>query len=602
MPPDSTIPYRRSRHASLDRDLPPAKRYAPSHIFFPEPADRISLRKRFVIMPELEPGESIRDKDDELLVRNWLKDNPVCCNRSRTGFCYCDKQSERIAPSLPPEILHDIFNMAIPPDCLLNPSISCGPNSAWCSSMVAKRSVILVSKSWYDAGIDLLYRNIVIRRVPAMQALLVALTTKPRLGAFVRNITVSCHVPTTYSSTIHPDLTQILSFCSALRSLNHLPPFPPPKPYPFPPMPPTITSLKLSRHDRISAVYDTLLQSCAQLTELSINAKDDEVFDALQLSFPCLHTLSLTLGGDVAVQNFSTKWDMPKLRRLTFRVSSDFKTEHNLALSYHHLIQTHGRKLQYLAFPGLIPAVAPVSPAIAIDFTPLLGMCPVLEHVVFPHNHWLSGHRSFPSITSVDLWKSELYKNLRLSDQKFPRFPNIESPPRFLDTALIALIDDVPRTFDRRVRGNWSLAFPGLGIRQDEKDGLVTIQVTDLLVVDSWDFTYFGAIEMRGVRREQELFDCGDIIRMVQHNASFQARRSREYAESLTVQQPRIHRRIRDDPETVDNLPEDLLNNWLEDESDGGSEDSWFSLEDEDETVLEDEFYLEEENQLEHAP
>ncbi|KAJ7910484.1 hypothetical protein B0H13DRAFT_2012194, partial [Mycena leptocephala] len=203
--------------------------------------------------------------------------------------------------------------MTIPPDALLDPSLSCGPYSAWCNSMVTKRSLVLVSKAWYEAGIDLLYRSIFIRRVIAIETLLATLTDNPRLGSFVRNLTIMCFVPRIYRAAIHPDLTQILNFCPTVKIFNHLPPFPPPKPFPFPALPSTVTSLKLSIHDTLSAIYGTLQQCCAQLEDLSVHSHDDEMFDAPKLSFPRLHTLHLTLTGSTSVQSFSTEWDMPRL-------------------------------------------------------------------------------------------------------------------------------------------------------------------------------------------------------------------------------------------------------------------------------------------------
>ncbi|KAJ7035210.1 hypothetical protein C8F04DRAFT_541791 [Mycena alexandri] len=593
--PTPTGSFKRKRSESLDPAFvePPFKRPSSSPISFPEPVDRISLRKRFSANSK-NLVEGMRDQDDERLVRTWLARDgtPICCKPPITSVSYGGKMPGGSLPALPSEILHEIFDMTIPSDIMLNASLSCGPDSPWCSSMVTKRALVLVSKSWYEAGIDLLYRTITIRRVPGIQALLFALAENPLLGGFVRNITIACFVPRTYRATIHPDLTQIVQLCPALTSLNHLPPFPPPKPFRFPALPSTVTSLKFALHEELSTVYATLQLCCEQLEELSIRALDDEVLDALELDFPRLHTLYITLGGDTVIQKFSTNWRMPKLKHLTLRVSTDLEHAQFLDVTYHHLLRKHGRGLQYLAFPGVLPAGSIFNqPSPVTDFAPLLARCPGLEHVVLPMYFGLNlDSPAFPSIKWLDVWTQELYENLVLPGRLSP-FPNIIGP-RFLDTGLIALIDDIPRAFDPRVRGDWSMTFPGLSIRQDERDGLVSIQLTDLLAVDDWDFTYFGAVEIRAVRREQELFDCGDSVRMAPHNVKLQEARCKEYADSQAVQRSTIHpTETYDDPETVDNLPQDLLDEWLDDESDGGSEDSWFSLETEEDDALENEFY-----------
>lgn len=151
-------------------------------------------------------------------------------------------------------------------------------------------------------------------------------------------------------------------------------------------------------------------------------------------------------------------------------------------------------------------------------------------------------------------------------------YPHIEGPLRFLDTALVPLID-VPRAFDPRVRGNWALVLPGLSIRQQERDGLIVIQFLDLSASEDWEFSYFGAIQLRAEDREQrelELYSSGyDALPFVHENPT-------EYVDSLTNQ----FRNIWDD-----------LDGCMEDESDGDSEHSWFSLESEDLGDLEDEFY-----------
>ncbi|KAJ7910490.1 hypothetical protein B0H13DRAFT_2012261 [Mycena leptocephala] len=180
--------------------------------------------------------------------------------------------------------------MTIPPDALLDPSLSCGPYSAWCISMVTKRSLVLVSRAC-----------IFIRRVIAIQTLLAILTDNPRLGALVRNLTIMRFVPRIYRAAIDPDLTQILNFCPTVKTV------------PLPALPSTVTSLKLSIDDNLSDVFGTLQQCCAQLEDLSAYSQDDEMIDAHKLSFPRLHALHLILRESTSVQSFSTEWDMPRL-------------------------------------------------------------------------------------------------------------------------------------------------------------------------------------------------------------------------------------------------------------------------------------------------
>jgi hypothetical protein len=400
-----------------------------------------------------------------------------------------------------------------------------------------------------------------------------------------------CFVPRTYRATIYPDLAQILNFCPRLSSFNHLPPFPPPKSFPFPVRPRTITLLKLSQHAQLSTVYDTLRLCCAQLEELSVYSRDDENFDALELCFPRLHTLYITLSGRAVLQGFSTKWDMPRLERLTFWVSKGGDYDF-LAPTYHHLLAIHGFKLKYVAF-GWISGVQ-------TDFTPILATCPVVEHIVLPPNYSIDLSHRFPSIKWVDIWFAN--KRRPTKDEKNRLwYPHIEGPLRFLDTALVPLMDDVPRAFDRELREEWSLAYPGLSISQDKRKDIITIRLMDRLAINEWGSTYFGTIEMGAIEREQE------------HNVMAQKAHT-ENVEQLAIQVGNT-----DIPDNSENLQldplekdldgnsqvdsngdsedesngdsEDESNGDSEDESEGDSADSWFSLESEAENVLEDEFY-----------
>ncbi|KAJ7653087.1 hypothetical protein DFH06DRAFT_525726 [Mycena polygramma] len=342
------------------RKVPPVKRL-PSMIYFPEPVNRILFQKRFSLAadfghPDATLGYTYLDEDDQKMAQRWLsrieddeataqkwmENNVFCCKHSKAGFCYCGTEPTAPMPRLPLELLHEICDMTIPPHYMLNASLSCGPNSPWCSSMVTKRSLVLVSRAWYEAGIDLMYRSIFIRRLPAAKALLATLTANLSLGALIRNITVTCYVPRNFRATTRRNLTQILKFCPALTSFSHLPPFSSPTPFPFPALPTTLTSLKFSSYEKFHAVYDTLQQFCPQLEELSLYPKDDEVFDSLELTFPRLCALCLTLTDDVAVQKFNMKWHMPMLSRLTFRTVMRVE---NLLSAYHNLLAVHGHRI-----------------------------------------------------------------------------------------------------------------------------------------------------------------------------------------------------------------------------------------------------------------
>ncbi|KAJ7618139.1 hypothetical protein DFH06DRAFT_1364068 [Mycena polygramma] len=169
----------KARSEPLDLEEPPAKRHARSRSLYPV------ILKSATPVPE-EPPVS-------------------CC--------------------VPPEILQVIFSHVLPPEDMHNPSLHCGPASAWCGAMVTKRVLVLVSKAWYLVGITFLYKDINIRRVTAVAALLETLSTNPRLGEFVRSIDLLAYVPPAYCDDVLSDMEDILELCPAVTSVNQSHPF-----------------------------------------------------------------------------------------------------------------------------------------------------------------------------------------------------------------------------------------------------------------------------------------------------------------------------------------------------------------------------------------
>ncbi|KAG0696043.1 hypothetical protein DFH29DRAFT_242020 [Suillus ampliporus] len=60
----------------------------------------------------------------------------------------------------PPAILLEILEYALPPTVFLDPSLACGPFSAWRPAQRVKKSIVLVCKFWREIGTVLLYREI----------------------------------------------------------------------------------------------------------------------------------------------------------------------------------------------------------------------------------------------------------------------------------------------------------------------------------------------------------------------------------------------------------------------------------------------------------
>ncbi|KAJ6536822.1 hypothetical protein B0H19DRAFT_1240692, partial [Mycena capillaripes] len=533
----------------------PAKRHERS-----QSLDPIILRRRRA-SPAL-PGASIRGHFNSVPDAKLETQLPASC---RT----------------PSDVLHQIFFLVLPPEDMLNPSLHCGPDSAWCHAMVAKR--VSVCKAWYWAAALFLYRDISLRRVRQVGALHQTLTAKPALGTFVRSINLVCYVPPSYCQSVGPDMEEIVRYCPAVTSFNHLPPFSsdemdedpsgdddqsedhgdahesPAVPeddgadggsasaapcfldLSFPSRPSTVTSLTFGEAPTFEDI-EALRQCSGHLEELSTAAFDHECFD-VNLSFPSLRTLNLTFHGS-PTETFGTRWAMPQLRRLTFLVSPAVASTDDLAEWYHHFLTLYGHQLEYVAFPDQYSRGIRTTQHDSEDVGPLLKLCPVVEHVVLSEHHAVAGRdASFPTVKWLDVWHSNIhwFGELRTSleapephhivdGELYSHFPNV-AHARFLDTALSSAVADVPHTFDRDVCHAWTLVFPGLSVLQvhvgqrRSRVGVLDVWATNMQAANSWATTDFGANEMEGILHDQREFQA--VVRSGAHAARDQGHTKR---------------------------------------------------------------------------
>ncbi|KAJ7730154.1 hypothetical protein B0H16DRAFT_1585590 [Mycena metata] len=508
---------KRKRSGSHTVLEPPLKRPAFSEFLFPEPINQRQIRKRFGVSPGRQKLDKIRDRNDVARRDQWLEEfvpwNAVCfCKARNFQFCNC-RGMARGTPAfdrLPAEILCHIFDMVLPSENLLDPSLHCGPNSAWCNAMATKRALVLVSRQWYNNGIAFLYRTILIRRPFDLLALRDSLTNSTLLGGLVRSITLASYFPPTWENKVYQPMERILEMCPNVKSVNNLPPFALPVRCSFPPLPPTITSIAISPHDPVEDVLDMLKKHCSRLEELSITVVHNDAFNEETLVFPHLRSLRVILretieDSQLALGTFTLKWDMPQLRRLAFQQVDPLYSY--LPANYHPILARHGRQLEFLAFPSAPQDEVDVQ---HWDFGPLLTFCPMLTHVVMPNVYFISDAFTHASVRWLDHWSVDIHDASRNADRTFPHFPSLEGY-RLIDCALRTL-DDFPRAIDPRVRGSWRISYPGLAMEQvAAPDGLTSrLQSRDLLAADDWESSYFGAMETNAVRREQEYFDFGE--------------------------------------------------------------------------------------------
>ncbi|KAG0707780.1 hypothetical protein DFH29DRAFT_597498 [Suillus ampliporus] len=92
----------------------------------------------------------------------------------------------------------------------LDASLTCGSFSAWCMIQRTKKYVVVVCKLWWETGTRLLYREMHLRRIGQIAALLNTLQDNARLGPMIMDINVSCQVMPQYFVMFDEALRRIL--------------------------------------------------------------------------------------------------------------------------------------------------------------------------------------------------------------------------------------------------------------------------------------------------------------------------------------------------------------------------------------------------------
>ncbi|KAJ7478306.1 hypothetical protein FB451DRAFT_1557018 [Mycena latifolia] len=398
---------------------------------------------------------------------------------------------------VPPEILAHIFELVLPPADVLCPTShpdSRKLNPFWQKSVLAKKTIVSVCRAWYNVGLPFLYRHIALSNTRQIDALYRTLALQPELGARVRGITFisSLDVELFCEETAHEDMARIFALCPQLTRVNDLPPRLDPRrdswahehPHPYPAIPATVTALRLGPHRSRAYVHETLRQSCARLEELWLDIDTDPAFDALALAFPRLHTLYLTCASQPT--DALARWDMPRLRRLTFRPAARVYQAPGMYKEQKRILALHGGALEYLALPHRHPD--PYHPP---DLGPVLALCPAVKHLVVPVGYKVSLRHAHPAVEWLDVWTGavgsdehrpgepeRLHDASRAAAAKahFPALVGTRTLPR----ALRPFFTDLARALGPHVRGGWRWnPVPGLTVTQEDRGEICHVAWAD---------------------------------------------------------------------------------------------------------------------------
>ncbi|KIJ63969.1 hypothetical protein HYDPIDRAFT_28865 [Hydnomerulius pinastri MD-312] len=312
-------------------------------------------------------------------------------------------------------MIQTILEYATPPNSFLDASIRPGPYSPWAQALRQLKSFVLVCSMWWDVGIEFLYRDVTIRRIGQIPALLRTLTANPKLGLFVRSLRTDCFIFNLrgYDDVFEQGLAQILSYCPyntvlglscrAPANYSH-----------FPELPDatwlSLRKLEIGQGHSLPHISASLAL-CSNLVSLSIlfDGHSNDTFDATSVQLDVLEDLHFTRGiencGETTSASFfrvvSEQWSLPRLKRFTV-LWIKIHREHVSEMDCHPLLIAHGKNLTHLSI--LIQGTTGIRVlAQPMDIQRLLGVCPSLQHLAL-HQIACPDYLSHPKLEYLDLW------------------------------------------------------------------------------------------------------------------------------------------------------------------------------------------------------
>ncbi|KDQ55694.1 hypothetical protein JAAARDRAFT_326560 [Jaapia argillacea MUCL 33604] len=334
-------------------------------------------------------------------------------------------------PSLkqpPAEVLRIIFLLTFPPPGLLDPALEHGPESPWSQALRDRKSILEVCKFWRDVGQEFLYRNVALRRIGQLPALVYTLeSSETSLGALVKDLTLSCVVPKQCTSLFEEALGRLLNRCPRLNSISFR--------STYPPIGALVDGLPaeegagmyFAEMNQVMAIPPMILTSLAtrdKLTSLSVWIPPQLTIDensafALTLSFPHLQLFRAVLSSQSAshLPGLALRWSMPQLHQLTFEL-----TGHGQGSTYFWFAEP------FFKFCGMYPTVRTLCFSGSgievagknLAMQGIIERLPALIHLVVPGSAPMP--TSHPTLQWIDAWS---FHSLRFP-KDMPGFPSFQ--------------------------------------------------------------------------------------------------------------------------------------------------------------------------------
>ncbi|KAJ7129024.1 hypothetical protein C8R43DRAFT_691233 [Mycena crocata] len=304
----------------------------------------------------------------------------------------------------PPELLRLIFDFVVPPSFLLDPSISCGPESPWCQSVQAKIALTNVCWTWYRVGVNILYEDIAFRTVGQVSALLRTLNSPTSIdfGRMVRQIGVHCLIPEGFSTIFETDLNSVVARTPMLTSVVLNSPMPSRhlQPIAFDKLSWPITHFDCGPTLSYSDVHETLHHLSSTLVFLSLDITGILAVHPVYT----LHRLEIlkciSTGNSSALPALALQLALPALKTFIFQYPPENRPQIVGCLAF---CKIRGQQLRTLDFrPAEVVNHTKYYQAISVQS--ILEVCPHLQHLILPGSLASSIELSHPKVKWIDFW------------------------------------------------------------------------------------------------------------------------------------------------------------------------------------------------------
>ncbi|KAJ3515199.1 hypothetical protein NLJ89_g1908 [Agrocybe chaxingu] len=324
------------------------------------------------------------------------------CDEAPVRLQHCldflNLSTSKAASRLPPEIWWAIFQRAVPPNWLLDPSLSLGSGSSWCFALRMKKSIVAVCKSWHDFGLPLLYEDIFIRRFPQFWLLLRSLKTSPSSpGAFIKTLNLLSYVPEASERKFKMYLKTLFPFMPGFIRLRALPLLP-------------VFRTFQRYHSR--SLVSNFLRRPLRGRSLRIPLLTHDVSVGARILLPCLTSLFLEhtfVYDEQGFQFFTQHFHLPSLSKCTIYHNSLYgHLTEDINQSVIAFLAQHGTNLEFLNHHyHYNPTLSLHSGSFFYRLHGLQRFCPNLKHLIIPasviisNGDWLDGF-AHPKLQWID--------------------------------------------------------------------------------------------------------------------------------------------------------------------------------------------------------